>query len=84
LVSVDLQEHVADAQRCALVVGDHDLNLRLFHAGHYREMKSDAATPGRSGSGGELAPIPTQLIRDCIVDALSGASRDWIAHRILS
>jgi hypothetical protein len=31
-VAVDLQEHVADAQRRALAVGDDDFNL--FHTGH--------------------------------------------------
>ena len=34
LISVDLQEHVTDAQRHALMMGDDDLDLR--HAGHYR------------------------------------------------
>ena len=34
LISVDLQEHVADAQGRALVMGDDDLDL--FHVGHYR------------------------------------------------
>jgi hypothetical protein len=34
LISVDLQEHVADAQGRALVVGDDDLDL--LHVGHYR------------------------------------------------
>jgi hypothetical protein len=31
-VAVDLQEHVADAQRRALAAGDDDFNL--FHTGH--------------------------------------------------
>jgi len=65
-------------------VGDHNFNLGLFHAGHYREMESDAATPGRSRSGGEPALIPPQPIRVCTVDARSGALWDSIAHRILS
>jgi hypothetical protein len=34
LISVDLQEHVADAQGRALVMGDDDLDL--LHVGHYR------------------------------------------------
>src|SRR6185437_5215881 len=34
LISVDLQEHVADAQGRALVVGDDDLDL--LHVGQYR------------------------------------------------
>jgi hypothetical protein len=34
LISVDLQEHIADAQGRALVVGDDDLDL--FHVGHCR------------------------------------------------
>jgi hypothetical protein len=33
-MSVDLQEHVTDAQGRALVMGDDDLDLR--HVGHYR------------------------------------------------
>jgi hypothetical protein len=36
LISVDLQEHVTDAQGRALVMGDDDLDL--LHAGHYRGM----------------------------------------------
>jgi hypothetical protein len=42
LVSVDFQEHVADAQGRALVMGDHDLDL--LHAGHCRGMLADVAT----------------------------------------
>ncbi|WP_446216264.1 hypothetical protein [Micromonospora sp. IBHARD004] len=34
LISVDLQEHVADAQGRALVMGDDDLDL--LHVGHCR------------------------------------------------
>jgi hypothetical protein len=34
LISVDLQEHVADAQGHALVMGDDDLDL--FHVGYFR------------------------------------------------
>jgi hypothetical protein len=34
LISVDLQEHVTDAQGRALVMGDDDLDL--LHLGHYR------------------------------------------------
>jgi hypothetical protein len=34
LINVDLQEHVADAQRRALAMGDDDLDL--VHVGHYR------------------------------------------------
>jgi hypothetical protein len=34
LISVDLQEHVADAQGHALVMGDD--NLDLLHVGHHR------------------------------------------------
>ena len=42
LISVDLHEHVADAQGRALVVGDDDLDL--FHTGHCRGMTTDVAT----------------------------------------
>jgi hypothetical protein len=45
LVSVDLQEHVADAQGRALAMGDDDLDL--FHAGQYRGMTAGVA-PGLS------------------------------------
>lgn len=45
--SVDLQEHVADAQGRALVAGDDDLDFR--HAGHCLGMTTDAAT-GLSGA----------------------------------
>jgi hypothetical protein len=34
LISVDLQEHVADAQGRALVMGNDDLDL--LHVGHHR------------------------------------------------
>ena len=43
LISVDLQEHVADAQRRAIAMGDDDLDL--LHAGHYRDPSLE--TPGR-------------------------------------
>ena len=39
LVSVDHQEHVADAQGRALVMGNDDLDL--LHGGHYRGMTTD-------------------------------------------
>jgi hypothetical protein len=39
LISVDLQEHVADAQGRALVMGDDD--LYLLHVGQYRGMTTD-------------------------------------------
>jgi hypothetical protein len=39
LVSVDLQEHVADAQGRALVMRDDDLDL--LHVGHCRGMTSE-------------------------------------------
>src|SRR5260370_18661239 len=42
LISVDLQEHIADAQGRAIVMGDDDLDL--LHAGHYRGMTADVAT----------------------------------------
>jgi hypothetical protein len=42
LIGVDLQEHVADAQRRALVMGHDDLDL--LHAGHCRGMATDIAT----------------------------------------
>ncbi len=42
LISVDLQEHVADAQRRALVMG-HD-HLDFIHVGHHRGMTTDVAT----------------------------------------
>jgi hypothetical protein len=42
LVSVDLQEHVADTQGHAIVMGDDDLDL--FHVGCSRGMTTDAAT----------------------------------------
>ena len=41
LISVDLQEHVAEAQGRALGMGDAD--LEVVHAGHYRGMTTDAA-----------------------------------------
>jgi hypothetical protein len=41
LISVDLQEHVADPQGRVLVMGDDDLDL--FHAGHYRGIPAVAA-----------------------------------------
>jgi hypothetical protein len=34
MITVDLQEHVADAQRRALVMGNDDLDL--VHVGHHR------------------------------------------------
>ena len=34
LISIDLQEHVADAQGRALAMGDDDLDL--LHVGHHR------------------------------------------------
>jgi hypothetical protein len=42
LINVDLQEHIADAQGRAIVMGDDDLDL--LHAGHYRGMTTDVAT----------------------------------------
>ena len=42
LISVDLQEHVTDAQGRALVMGDDDLDL--LHVGHCRGMTTDVAT----------------------------------------
>jgi hypothetical protein len=42
LIAVDLQEHVADAQSRALVMGDDDRDL--FHAGHCRGLIIDAGT----------------------------------------
>lgn len=36
LITVDLQEHVPDAQRRALAVGDDDLHL--LHVGQYRKL----------------------------------------------
>ena len=41
LISVDLQEHVADAQGRALLMGDDDLDL--LHVGHCRGMTTDVA-----------------------------------------
>jgi hypothetical protein len=38
LICVDLQEHVADAQGRALIMGDDDLDLLV---GHYRGMTTD-------------------------------------------
>ena len=40
LISVDLQEHVTDAQGRALVMGDDDLDL--LHVGHYRGRTTDS------------------------------------------
>ncbi len=37
MISVDLEEHVADAQGRAFVMGDDDFNL-IFHVGHYCKM----------------------------------------------
>jgi len=39
LIRVDLQEHVADAQGRALVMGYDDLDL--FHVGQYRGMTAE-------------------------------------------
>ena len=44
LISVDLQEHVADAQRRALAMGDDDLDL--LHVGHYRGEENDRVDHG--------------------------------------
>ena len=44
LISVDLQEHVTDAQGRALVMGDDDLDL--LHVGHYRGMTTDVSYRG--------------------------------------
>ena len=41
LIGVDLQEHVADAEGRALVMGDDDLDLP--HVGHRRRMTTDVA-----------------------------------------
>jgi hypothetical protein len=41
LVTVDLQEHVADSEGRAVVMGDD--NLDLLHAGHYRGMTTSIA-----------------------------------------
>jgi hypothetical protein len=51
LISVDLQEHVADAQGRALVMGDDDLDL--LHVGHYRGMTTGVTT-GLSGATARL------------------------------
>ena len=52
LISVDLQEYVADAQGRALVMGDDDLDR--LHAGHYRGLTTDVA-PGLSAGRTHLA-----------------------------
>ena len=41
LISVDLQEHVADAQRRALAMGDDDLDL--LHVDQYRGLTTEVA-----------------------------------------
>jgi hypothetical protein len=55
LISVDLQEHAADAQGRALVVGDDDLDL--LHTGHCRGMATDVAT-GLSRATARLTASP--------------------------
>jgi hypothetical protein len=52
LIGVDLQEHVADAQGRALVVGGDDLDL--IHAGQYRGVTTGVAT-GLSPAAARLA-----------------------------
>jgi hypothetical protein len=52
LITVDLQEHVTDAQGRALAMGDDDLDL--FQAGQYRGMTTDVA-PGLSRATARLA-----------------------------
>jgi hypothetical protein len=42
LISVDLEEHVADAHRRALVMGHDDLDV--FHGGHCRDMTIDVSS----------------------------------------
>jgi hypothetical protein len=63
LISVDLQEHVADAQGRALVVGDDDLDL--LHTGHCRGMTTGVAT-GLSRATARLTAsrCPADLVHD--------------------
>ena len=58
LISVDLQEHAADAQGRALVMGDDDLDL--LHAGHHRAMTTDLATglPRATALGAPASSVP--------------------------
>lgn len=42
LISVDLQEHVTDAQGRALAIGDDDLDFH--HVGRYHGMITEVAT----------------------------------------
>ena len=60
LIGVDLQEHVADAQRRALAMGDDDLDL--VHVGHYRGARSLAEREGVGGDGGE-SNSPSRTLR---------------------
>jgi hypothetical protein len=56
LIGVDLQEHVADAQGCAVVMGDNDLDLR--HVGHCRGMTTDRRRVYRRAPAADRIPLP--------------------------
>jgi hypothetical protein len=62
LISVDLQEHVADAQGRALVMGDDDLDLS--HVGHYRGMTTDVAGFIACDCAAGRVPLPGGLVHD--------------------
>ena len=73
LISVDLQEHVADAQGRALVMGDDDLDL--LHVGHYRGMTTDAAT-GLSRATARLTGTGLGRARAVTPGACSGVAHE--------
>ena len=47
LISVDLEEHVADTQGRPLVMGGDDLDFYLFHVGHYCGVSTEVAWSAR-------------------------------------
>jgi hypothetical protein len=58
LISVDLQEHVADAQGRALVMGHDDLDV--FHGGHCRDVTIDVSS-GLSRATAEVIEFGRQV-----------------------
>ena len=63
LIGVDLQEHVADAQGRALVMGDDDLDL--LHVGHHRGMTTDIATGFIAcDCAADRVPLPGGLVHE--------------------
>jgi hypothetical protein len=70
LISVDLQEHVADAQGRALVMRHDDLDV--FHGGHCRDVTIDVSS-GLSRATVEVIEIGRQVRPPDL--QLSGATR---------